>query len=390
LVSSNLNHVISMIKGEVESKRHGRSFVIRSVETVSQLGSPCLLRRARTVARSIEAEFASVGSLSLSLYGKGCQMTSEKQGKDIQAGIDVSKRSLDVYLYPTGEHQKFGNDPDGIAQLQEWLQDCGPQRVVFEATGGYEYWAAKTFRLAGLPVSVVNPTRVRRFAEALGVLAKTDKIDAQMIAHFASVVQPALNGQLTDLEEQLAASVERRRQLLVVVMAEKNRLSTSPECVRADIQAHIDWMEEHIRTLDAQIQELIAQNERWQRLAKLINSFPGVGPITAWTLIAELPELGQLNRQQIAALVGLAPFNRDSGPKRGRRHIRGGRDSIRRPLYMAALSAIKCNPSIRAFYEALVRRGKEKKVAIVACMRKILVILNAMVKKGECWRLAPA
>jgi transposase len=317
-------------------------------------------------------------------------MTSENQGIDIQAGIDVSKRSLDVYLHPTGERQKFGNDPDGITRLLEWLQSRCPALVVFEATGGYEYQAAKALRTAGLRVAVVNPTRVRRFAEALGVLAKTDKIDARIIAHFASVIQPAPNGQLTDLEEQLSACVERRRQLLVMVIAEKNRLSATPECVRPSIDEHIAWLEEQISTLDEQLQELIGQNAEWQRRADVISSVPGVGAVTAITLVADLPELGRINRQQIAALVGLAPFNRDSGPKRGKRRIFGGRDSIRRPLFMAALSAIKYNPVIRAFYESLLKRGKEKKVAIVACMRKLLVILNAMVKKDELWRQSPA
>jgi transposase len=312
-------------------------------------------------------------------------MTSEKF-----VGIDVSKRWLEVQVHGEEESRKFGNDPDGIRSLVEPMKALQPELIVFEATGGYERRAVKALSEAGLAVAVVNPTRVRRFAEALGSLAKTDKIDAQVIAHFASVVRPEPNGQSSDLEEQLAACVERRRQLLVELTAEKNRLSTCPACVREDIQEHIAWLEEHIDSLEAEIQTCIMQKPEWQARAEILDSVPGVGPVTATTLIAELPELGQLNRQKIAALAGLAPFNKDSGPKKGKRRIFGGRSGIRRPLFMAALSATKCNPVIRAFYESLLKRGKEKKVALIACMRKLLVILNAMVRKGEAWRFSPA
>ena len=312
-------------------------------------------------------------------------MTSEKY-----VGIDVSKRWLEVQVHGEAEGRKFGNDPDGIRSLVEQMKALQPELIVFEATGGYERRASKALREAGLAVAVVNPTRVRRFAEALGILAKTDKIDAKVIAHFASVVRPAPNGQPSDLEEQLAACVERRRQLLVELTAEKNRLSTCPACVREDIEEHIAWLEEHIDSLEAEIQICIMQKPEWQARAEIIDSVPGVGPVTAATLIAELPELGQLNRQKIAALAGLAPFNKDSGPKKGKRKIFGGRSGIRRPLFMAALSATKHNPVIRTFYESLLKRGKEKKVALTACMRKLLVIINAMVKNGETWRVSPA
>ena len=261
---------------------------------------------------------------------------------------------------------------------------------MFEATGGYESRAVKALGEVGLAVAVVNPTRVRRFAEALGILAKTDKIDAQVIAHFAKVVQPAINGRQTLLEEQLAAGVERRRQLLVEMVAEKNRLSTCPVCMRENIEEHIAWLEEHIEYLEAEIQDCILQRPEWRERAEIIDSVPGVGTVTATTMVAELPELGQLNRQKIAALVGVAPFNKDSGPKRGKRRIFGGRSGVRRTLFMAALSASKFNPVIRAFYESLIKRGKEKKVALIACMRMLLVIINAMVRKGEVWQSMPA
>lgn len=305
-------------------------------------------------------------------------------------GIDVSKRWLDVRVYGAAEGKKIGNDPDGFMALIGAMEVVRPQLIVFEATGGYESRAVKALSEAGFRVAVANPTRVRRFAEALGILAKTDKIDAQVIAHFASVVKPAANGRQTPLEEQLAAFVERRRQLLVELVAEKNRLSTCPACVREGIEAHIAWIEAQVDCLEAQIQTCIQHNPEWQERAEIIDSVPGVGQVTASTLVAELPELGQLSHKKIAALAGVAPFNKDSGPKRGKRRIFGGRAGVRRTLFMAALSATKHNPVIRAFYESLLKRGKEKKVALIACMRKLLVFINAMVRNGEAWRVSPA
>jgi transposase len=301
-------------------------------------------------------------------------------------GIDVSKRGLDVAVFGQAQTYKFENDANGIAKLAVWLKSLGPCRVVFEATGGYERRAAKALREVTAEVAVVNPTRVRRFAEALGVLAKTDKIDARIIAHFGQVTRPAANGKQSPLEERLSACVERRRQLVSQSAAEKNRLSTCPEWMREDIQEHLDWLKEHIQALELEIQSCIAQNAEWQKRADIADSMPGIGPVTAATLVADVPELGLLNRQKIAALIGLAPFNRDSGPKRGKRRIFGGRASVRRTLYMAALSAIRFNEVIRTFYQSLRKRGKEKKVAIVACMRKMLVILNTMVRKMQMWQ----
>jgi transposase len=312
-------------------------------------------------------------------------MTSEKF-----VGIDVSKRWLEVNVYGEGATWKVNNDAVGFISLIERMKVIQPKLIVFEATGGYEAQAAHALGLAGFAVAVVNPTRVRRLAEALGILAKTDKIDAQVISHFASVVKPDANSLQTPLEEQLAAFVERRRQLLVELVAEKNRLSTCPDCVRDEIQEHVAWIEEHIERLEAEIQILISQNPEWQKRAEIIDSAPGVGPVTASTMVAELPELGQLNRQKIAALVGVAPFNKDSGPRKGKRRIFGGRTGVRRTLFMAALSASKYNPVISAFYTSLIKKGKEKMVALTACMRKLLVILNAMVKKGQTWRVSPA
>jgi transposase len=305
-------------------------------------------------------------------------------------GIDVSKRWLDVHIDGSNKSWKIGNDAEGMISLVEQMKPIQPILIVFEATGGYERRAAKALREVGAPVSVINPTRVRRFAEAMGILAKTDKIDAKVIAWYASVVHPPVNGQQTPLEEQLAACVERRRQLLVEVVAEKNRLSTCPTWLKEGIEEHVTWLEEHIERLAGEIQSFIAQDPEWKERAEIIDSVPGVGEVTAATMVAELPELGKLSGKKIAALVGVAPFNKDSGPKRGKRRIFGGREGVRRTLYMAALSATRFNPIIRAFYKRLLKYGKEKKVALVASMRKLLVIINAMVKKGEKWRLIPA
>ncbi len=304
-------------------------------------------------------------------------------------GIDVCKRSLQVRVYGENKDEVFGNDADGIMRLAEKMKVLKPELIVFEATGGYERRAVRALNEANFAVTIVNPTRVRRFAEGLGILAKTDKIDAYVIAYFASVVRPSVNSRQTPLEEKLAALVERRRQLIVELTAEKNRLSTCPDCVRDSIEEHVDWMEERIERLETEIKVCIGSKPEWQQRAEIIDSVPGVGIVTATTMVAELPELGQLNRQEIASLVGLAPFNKDSGPKKGKRRIFGGRSGIRRTLYMAALSAIRYNPVIRNFYENLLKRGKEKKVALTASMRKLLVIINALVRKGEAWRYSP-
>jgi len=310
--------------------------------------------------------------------------------REAYVGIDVSKRWLEVCVHGESETRKVGNDEEGHLRLVEQMKGLQSALIVFEATGGYESRVAQALREAGCEVAVVKPTRVRRFAEGLGILAKTDKIDAQVIAQYAAVVKPAVNGAQTPSEERLAACVERRRQLLVELVAEKNRLSTCPASVREDIHEHIAWLEEHIDHLEAEIQLCISQNPDWQVRAEIIDSVPGVGAVTASTLVAELPELGQCNRQQIAALVGVAPFNKDSGPKKGKRRIFGGRSGIRRTLFMATFSATRHNPVIRAFYQSLLKRGKEKMVALTACMRKLLVIINALVKKSEVWRYVPA
>lgn len=243
---------------------------------------------------------------------------------------------------------------------------------------------------AGLAEAVVNPTRVRRFAEALGQLAKTDRIDAGVIAHYGSVVRPATQKLRGEEEECLAGLVKRRSQVVVMITAEKNRLHTSPLRIRQDVQEHVEWLEAKQKELDGEIKQMISNSHVWVEKAAILRSVPGVGEVTVATLLGHLPELGDENRQKIAALVGVAPFNKDSGPRRGKRRIFGGRSSVRCALYMATLCAVRYNPVIKSFYENLLQRGKPKKVALTACMRKLLVILNAMLRNGELWRYAPA
>lgn len=304
-------------------------------------------------------------------------------------GIDVGKRGLDANRYGSAEVPDFTNDKKGRQKLVRWVKELGEVKVVLEATGGYEQPVVRALWNAGIAVSVVNPVRIREFAKSQGILAKTDKIDACLIAHFGQVSQPISTPLQTEEEAYLSACVERRRQLILIATTEKNRLSTCPECMQAEIKEHIAFMEARIQSLEEEMHLLIQQDDEKQARAAQIDSMPGVGPVTATTIVAELPELGELTRQKIAALVGVAPFNKDSGKKRGKRKTKGGRATLRRVLYMAALSASKWNPVIRAFYQNLINRGKEKKVALVACMRKMICILNAMVRKGETWRSLP-
>lgn len=309
---------------------------------------------------------------------------------ELYVGIDVSKRQLDVCVHGREDHWEFANDMQGIGDLVATLHGLEPTLITVEATGGYEMVMVVEISGAGLAVAVVNPTRVRRFAEALGQLAKTDRIDAGVIAHYGSVVRPATQKLRGEEEEYLAGLVKRRSQVIVMVTAEKNRLHTSSLRLRRDVQEHVEWLQAKLKELDGEIKQMISNSHIWVEKAAILRSVPGVGEVTVATLLGHLPELGDENRQKIAALVGVAPFNKDSGPRRGKRRIFGGRSSVRRVLYMAALVAVQRNPVIKSFYENLIQRGKPKKVALTACMRKLLVILNAMLRNGELWRYAPA
>lgn len=300
-------------------------------------------------------------------------------------GIDVAKHWLDIALRPQGRHWQVANTPSAIQQLVTTLLTHHPTRLVLEATGGLERPLVAALHAAGLPVAVVNPRRVRDFARATGQLAKSDTLDAQVLAQFADRMEPPPQPP-TDVETQrLAALRQRRGQVQEMLTAEKNRLGTALPEMQADIQAHIGWLKERLAELDEALAQAVASRPDWQAKAALLDSVPGVGPVTVQTLLALLPELGQLDGKAIAALVGVAPLNRDSGQQRGKRRVWGGRGAVRAVLYMAAVAASRCNPLIRAFYERLRAAGKPAKVALTACMRKLLTMLNAMVAHGTLW-----
>jgi transposase len=300
-------------------------------------------------------------------------------------GIDVSKARLDVAVRPSGESESVSNDEDGIKALVKRLGEIQPTLIVLEATGGVERLVARALSSAELPVVVVNPRQVRDFAKATGQLAKTDSIDAGVLARFGEAVRPALRPFPDEVTLELRALIARRRQITEMIVAERNRLSGASKSVRKRIAAHIRWLEAELVRADKDLDQSIRQSPIWRENEDLLRSVPSIGPVVSRTLLAELPELGRLNRKQIAALVGIAPLNRDSGTLRGRRAIWGGRASVRAALYMAALVASRRNAAIRAFYKRLRHAGKAPKVALVACMRKLLTILNSIIKHKTRW-----
>jgi len=306
-------------------------------------------------------------------------------------GIDVAKRQLDVAERPSGEAWSVGNDGAGIAALIERLRNSDPiALIVLEATGGYEIPVVAALTAACLPVVVANARQVRDFARALGKLAKTDTIDAAVLAQFAEAVRPEVRALPDELTQTLQSWLARRRQVLEMLLAEEQRLTMAVRGLRPQIQQHIEWLRRQLRDIDTELQNLIRDSPIWREQENLLRTVPGVGPVLATTLLADLPELGRLNRKQIAALVGVAPLNRDSGLQRGARHIWGGRAPVRTALYMATVSAVRCNAVIRIFFERLCAAGKPKKVALTACMRKLLTILNAMMLTRTGWRPAGA
>ncbi len=300
-------------------------------------------------------------------------------------GIDVSQARLDIAIRP-GASFSITHDESAIATLVEQLRALSPTLIVLEATGGMEIPLTSALAAAGLPVVVVNPRQVRDFAKASGQLAKTDVLDAQMLAQFAEVMRPQPRP-LPDAEARaLVALLTRRRQLVEMLTAEKNRLVSASSSIRKSLRAHITWLERELQHTDSDLTHAVQQSPVWREKDELLRSVPGVGPVLTSTLLANLPELGTLTNKQIAALVGVAPLNRDSGTLRGRRTVWGGRAQVRAVLYMSAIVAARFNPVIRAFYQRLQRAGKAKKVALTACMRKLLTILNAMLKHRTPWR----
>jgi transposase len=301
-------------------------------------------------------------------------------------GIDVSKDRLDVAVLGEERGWQVDNTKAGIAKLVQQMQAVCPELIVVEATGGYQRAVVEALFVAGLAVAVVNPARVRQFARACGLLAKTDKLDAQMLAVFGQRVQPRLYAGKTEAEKQLSALLVRRKQVEEMLKAEQNRLRTITPSLRGSVERIIALLKEEKKRLDEQIRELMNEQQAWQEQTEILSSAPGVGVVTTATLLAELPELGKMDRKKIAALVGVAPMNYDSGKKRGYRKTKGGRTNVRSVLYMSTLVATRYNPLIRTQYQHLLNRGKEKKVALTACMRKFLTILNAMMRDQQPFR----
>jgi len=320
-------------------------------------------------------------SSHLARPGKGEMMSERKY-----VGIDVDKINLEVAFDPEQPKKSFPNDKGGFKALIKLFQESAVDQVVMEATGGLQNPLAVALARRNIAVAVVNPRQVRNFAKAMGYLAKTDAIDALVILKFAEAVKPEPRPVKSKQAQQLTDLIARQEQLVQMLTAEKNRLHTANKSVRKDIEVHIKWLKRRMKDIDNELRRRIEDSPIWRVKDDLLQSVPGVGPKTSAKLIASLPELGNLNRRQIAALVGVAPFNRDSGSFRGRRTIWGGRAQVRCALYMAVLSATKHNPVIRAFYQRLLEAGKAKKLALAACMRKLIVILNTMMKNQTHWQ----
>jgi transposase len=315
---------------------------------------------------------------------------SKKKSKSF-IGIDVSKQWLEVAVHERDYKFRCPNKISSFGQLIAELIALRPALIVLEATGGLEILVVNALHGVGLPVVVVNPRQVRDFAKALGQFAKTDPLDARVLAHFAAAIKPPLRPIKSKDEQELDALMARRGQLVEMLTDEKNRRgSAASDSVRDKIKEHINWLQESIAELDQQLKALVQSSPGWQAKDKILQSVPGIGPVVSFSTIADLPELGTLSRQKISKLVGVAPLNRDSGQHRGTRHIYGGRAQLRSVLYMAALTASRHNPVIKEFYERLCAKQKPFKVAITACMRRLLTIINVMVRDSTCWKFDQA
>ena len=347
----------------------------------SMVASP-ISGRARTVVGVPEPGSARLG---LNQKGPASPAGENVSGPESFVGIDVAAVHLDVSIVPTGECWTVANEAGPLSELVTRLTALRPTLVVLEATGGIEMPVVSELAAASLPVVVINPRQVRDFARATGRLAKTDAIDASVLAHFADAIRPPVRALPDETTQELIELITRRRQIVDMITAERNRLSRVRSAVRDRIRLHIRWLEDELSAVDGDIADRVQSSPIWREKEDLLRSVPGIGPVVSAALLARLPELGSLNRKQIAALVGVAPFNRDSGSLRGKRIVWGGRAHVRSALYMAALVATRWNPIIRRFYQHLVDAGKPKKVALVACMRKLLIILNAIISYRTPW-----
>lgn len=300
-------------------------------------------------------------------------------------GIDVSKASLDVFVRPSKACFRFDNDNNGIKKLIKEIQKISPRLIIAEATGGLERAVIKQLREKNMPAAVINPKQARDFAKATGRLAKTDKIDAGILAHFGEAIKPEIREAKDDSTEYLSELMVRRAQLIQILTAEKNRNNSVQKLIQKQVKKTIGFLEKELVDLDKSINEYIDKNDALSEKRKIMCSVPGIGTVTTISLLSELTELGNANKKEIAALCGVAPFNRDSGNVMGKRAIFGGRSRVRTALYMATISAIRCNPSIKKFYERLKQGGKKTKVALVACMHKLVIILNTMLKNKTAW-----
>lgn len=303
----------------------------------------------------------------------------------LYVGLDISKSTIDVDSYPISAPRRFANNDKGREELIAWLRPQSPALIVMEATGGLEAPVAALLAMSGLPVAIINPRQARDFAKAIGVLAKTDSVDALVLARFAQAIRPPVRELKSEEIQDLESVVTRRRQIVEMITAERNRVYPARPRIAMQIEQHIAWLEQRLDEANDALKVLITKSPIWHKKFDVLTSVPGIGQVVACTLLAELPELGLLDRRQISALVGVCPFSRDSGPRRGKRMIWGGRSSVRAALYMAALCATRFNPTIKDFYQRLIAAGKHKKLAIVGCMRKLLTCINAMIKSNTSW-----
>ncbi len=304
----------------------------------------------------------------------------------IFVGIDVSKDRLDIAERPTGESWSVNNDNQGIEELVQRMKELQPERIVLEATGGLEVLVSNALSSENLPVIVMNPRLIRNFAKSTGRLAKTDSLDADILAHYGEAIKPKVR-QISEPEAQeLKALLRRRKQIVKMIASEKSRLYSAPEWVQYDIKENIAWLENRLTNIDNRLTEKTKLNTEWKEKDEIFQSVGGIGPVISRSILVDLPEIGHVNNKKIAALAGVAPFNNDSGTWKGKRVVWGGRSGVRSALYMGTLSATQHNPVIKKFYERLIKAGKAKKVAITACMRKLLTILNSMAKNRTKWQ----